>query len=75
MSNKTTPNKVKEFATANGMVFREFAGRCLLAGLSYDTVRDAWNKKRKERGFNHTTKVTIAVVLNKDVREVFGEEK
>jgi|WetSurMetagenome_2_1015567.scaffolds.fasta_scaffold1171097_1 hypothetical protein len=69
---KTTPNNIKALANKRGMTFREFAGHCLLAGLSYDTARDAWYQVKKQKGYNPLTQATIAKVLDAEVRDVFG---
>ena len=66
--------KVQEFAAERGMVFREFAGRCLLRGLSYDTAVDVWHDKPKVRGYNHTTKTVVAKILHRPVSEVFADQ-
>ena len=66
-------NKVSEIAAKKEMGFREFAGRCMLRGLSYDTAKEAWNKAEKVRGFNETTKTIVAEILGRPIKDVFGE--
>jgi hypothetical protein len=66
-------NKVREIATKKEMTFRQFAGQCLLRGLSYDTAKELWNKKEKVRGFNPITKQVAAEILGRPIKDVFGE--
>jgi hypothetical protein len=68
-----TKNKVREIATRKEMTFRQFAGQCLLRGLSYDTARQLWIDTEKVRGFNPITKQIAAEILGRPVRDVFGE--
>lgn len=64
-------NKVQELAAENGLTFREYAGRCLLRGLSYQTAKDVWYKDARKRRYNLTTKTIVARILHRSVDEVF----
>jgi hypothetical protein len=66
-------NKVREIAVKKEMTFRQFAGQCLLRGLSYDTAKELWNKAEKTRGFNPITKQVAAEILGRPVKDVFGD--
>jgi capsid protein len=69
MTDATT--KVQELAAELGMSFNQFAGRCLLRDLSYDTARDVWNGNTGDRGFNDRTKRIVSKILRRPVEEVF----
>lgn len=64
-------NKVRELATETGLTFQQYAGRCLLHNLSYQTAKDVWYGVEKKRGYNRTTKAIVARILHKPVDEVF----
>jgi hypothetical protein len=64
-------NKVQEIATEERMTFNQFAGRCLLRDLSYDTARDIWNNVAGPRGFNDRTKRIVSKILKRPVEDVF----
>jgi hypothetical protein len=66
-------NKVSEIATKKEMTFRQFAGQCLLRGLSYDTAKNVWDNETGERGFNATTKTIVSEILGRSIKDVFGE--
>jgi hypothetical protein len=69
---KTT--KVQEIAAEIGMSYGRFIGRCLDAGMSYDTANDVWTKAG-EQGFSRITQATVARILRRPVAEIFGEDK
>jgi hypothetical protein len=66
-------NMVSEIANKKEMTFQQFAGQCLLRGLSYDTAKNVWEKAYKSRGFNATTKTIVSEILGRPVKDVFGE--
>jgi hypothetical protein len=66
-------NNVQEIAKKKEMTFRQFAGQCLLRGLSYDTAKELWHKADKSRGFNPLTKQVAAEILGRPVKDVFGD--
>jgi hypothetical protein len=68
-----TKSKVQQIAEESGMKFNEFAARCLLRNLSYETAKDVWYGKDRPRGYNAGTKVIIAKVLRRPVNEVFDD--
>jgi hypothetical protein len=65
--------KVQEIAEEMGMTYKEFAGRCLLRKLSYQTAKDVWYGVKGERGYNEGTKMIVAKVLRRPVSEVFPD--
>jgi hypothetical protein len=65
--------RVQELAADLGMTFNQFAGRCLLRDLSYDTARDVWNGNTGDRGFNDRTKRIVSKILRRPVNEVFPD--
>jgi hypothetical protein len=69
----TPLNNVREIASKKEMTFQQFAGQCLLRGLSYDTASRVWNKEATARGFNTTTKAIVSEILGRPVKDVFGE--
>ena len=69
-----TINKVSEIATKKEMTFNEFAGRCLLRGLSYDTARNIWKKTPRSHGYNITTKQIVSEIVGRSVRDLFGDD-
>jgi hypothetical protein len=69
---KTT--KVQEIAKENGLEFLQFAARCMLRGISYQTARDVWYGAKKRRGWNKTTMAHVAKALRRPVEEVFPED-
>jgi hypothetical protein len=66
-----TQNKAQQIATENGMTFNQFAGRCLLRDLNYDTARAVWYNEAGPRGFNDRTKRIVSKVLRRPVDEIF----
>jgi hypothetical protein len=68
---KTT--KVQEIAAEIGMSYGRFIGRCLDAGMSYDTANDVWNKAG-EQGFSKITRATVAKILRRPVAEIFPDD-
>jgi hypothetical protein len=70
----TQTNKVQEIAAEIGMSFNQFAARCLLRDLSYDTAVRVWNDEKQTRGFNAGTKLIISKVLRRPIDEVFPED-
>lgn len=71
---ETKTTRVQELAADLGMTFKEFAGRCLLRKLSYQTAKDVWYGVKGERGYNEGTKIIVAKVLRRPVAEVFPED-
>lgn len=67
-------NRVREIAAKKEMTFKQFAGQCLLRGLSYDTARQLWLDIEKQRGFNTLTKQVAADILGRPVKDVFGDD-
>jgi hypothetical protein len=68
-----TQTKVQQAAAELGMTFNQFAGRCLLRDLSYDTARDVWNGNTGDRGFNDRTKRIVSKILRRPINEVFDD--
>jgi hypothetical protein len=68
-----TKTRVQQLAADLGMTFNQFAGRCLLRDLSYDTARDVWNGNTGDRGFNDRTKRIVSKILRRPVNEVFPD--
>jgi hypothetical protein len=71
---ETTKTKVQEIAAEIGMSFNQFAGRCLMRDLSYETAKDIWNGVEGPRGRNSGTKLIIAKVLRRPVTEIFPDD-
>jgi hypothetical protein len=69
---KTT--RVQEIAAEQKLEFLKFAARCMLRGVSYQTARDVWYGKKKQRGWNPTTKTLVSKVLRRPVDEVFPDD-
>jgi hypothetical protein len=70
---ETKTTKVQEIAAEIGMSYGRFIGRCLDAGMSYDTANDVWKKSDKQ-GFSKITQTTVARILRRPVAEVFPED-
>jgi capsid protein len=68
-----TQTKVQQLAADLGMSFHQFAGRCLLRELNYDTARAVWNGEVGPRGFNDRTKRIVSKILRRPVNEVFDD--
>lgn len=68
-----TKSVIRQMAEESGMKFNEFAARCLLRDLSYETAKDIWNGDERPRGYNSGTKLIIAKVLRRPVSEVFPD--
>jgi hypothetical protein len=68
-----TKSRVQQIAIENGWKFNEFAARCLLRNLSYETAKDLWNGVERPRGYNAGTKLIIAKVLRRPITEVFPD--
>ncbi len=66
-------NKVSEFAAEMELPFMQFAGRCLMRNLSYQTAKDIWYKTPRKNGYNRTTKAIVARILHRPVDEVFTQ--
>jgi hypothetical protein len=68
-----TKSKVREIAAETGMSFNQFAARCLMRDLSYETAKDIWTGVERPRGYNSGTKLIIAKVLRRPVDEIFPD--
>jgi hypothetical protein len=69
-----TRTKVQQLAAERGMAFNEFAARCLLRNLSYETAKDLWYGVQKKRGFNPTTKAIVAKIFHRPIEEVLPDD-
>jgi hypothetical protein len=70
-----TKSRVQKIAAENGMSFNQFAARCLLRDLSYETARNVWyGRKVGDRGYTSGTKLIVSKVLRRPVAEVFPED-
>jgi hypothetical protein len=70
-----TKSRVQKIAAGNGMSFNQFAARCLLRDLSYETARNVWyGRKVGDRGYTSGTKLIVSKVLRCPVAEVFPED-
>jgi hypothetical protein len=68
-------SRVQRIAAENGMSFNQFAARCLLRDLSYETARNVWyGRKVGDRGYTSGTKLIVSKVLRRPVAEVFPED-
>ena len=65
---------IREIAAETGMSFNQFAGRCLMRDLSYETAKDIWNGEPRDRGYNSGTKLIVSKVLRRPVAEVFPDD-
>ena len=70
-----TKNNVSEIAKKKEISYEVFLGRCIMRGLSIDTAKDAWNQSYRARGFNKPSKIIIADILGRPVKDVFGDEQ
>jgi capsid protein len=68
-----TKTRIQQIAAEDGMSFHQFAGRCLLRELNYDTARAVWNGEVGPRGFNDRTKRIVSKILRRPVNEVFDD--
>jgi hypothetical protein len=66
--------RVQEIAADEGITFNQFAGRCLLRDLNFDTARAVWNNDAGPRGFNDRTKRIVSKILKRPVEEVFPDD-
>jgi hypothetical protein len=68
-----TTYKVRTIAEEIGLSFNHFAGKCMLAGLSYDIAQNLWKGDDRIRGFNDRTKRIVSKILRRPINEVFDD--